>query len=105
MLATNVMVLQLMKSAIKMVFKSAPLVLMHVKMKYVFTVDKKWFSNDASKVMHVKTTSFKTQDLHGFQVNVMDKLRMMYADAAVKDIFAILQNDLVLLKKNAIWLR
>jgi hypothetical protein len=60
------------------------------------------FSNDASKAMHVITTSFKTPDLHGFQVNAMDKTQMMFVDVVVKGIFVTLLNDLVHKKKNAI---
>jgi hypothetical protein len=104
-LVTNAMVHQPMKNATKTALKSAHSVLMPVKTKSVSIMERNKSSNDASNHKPVRTISSRTQDLHGFQVSAMVRKIMMFADAVVKDISAMLQKDHVLLKKNAIFMR
>jgi len=51
--------------------------------------------------MHVKTTSFRTHDLHGFHLNATVMMRMMSADVVVKVTSATSLNDHALLKLSS----
>jgi hypothetical protein len=104
-LATNATALPQTKNVTRTVLKSAHSVLMPVKTKSVSIMERNKSSNDASNHKPVRTISSRTQDLHGFQVSAMVRKIMMFADAVVKDISAMLQKDHVLLKKNAIFMR